>query len=122
MTNQISIFLRNVGFRATYAGFPFLVCAISLVILEEDYLRCLTKRLYPDVARRFGVSPAAVEHDIRSLFSAFWTQGNGSLLEKHLGYPLRSRPFTGEFIDILASSFLLSSSACLLYTSPSPRD
>ena len=52
MINQISALLRKAGFRATYAGFPFLVYAISLVVLHEDYLRCLTQRLYPDVARR----------------------------------------------------------------------
>lgn len=98
----ISAFLRSIGFRATYIGFQYLVCAISLVMSNESYLHSLTTRLYPCVADIYGISAVSVERAMRFMINVFWDHGNVALLEDRLGYPMHDRPSIGEFIDVIA--------------------
>ena len=104
INSDIDIRLRSVGLRATLMGFRYLSSAIALVLDDESYLHCLTTRLYPDVAAQFHVSPASVEHSMRTMVEVFWDREDHRPLEKILGYPLSRRPSTGEFIDLLSSS------------------
>ena len=107
MNVKIAVFLRKIGLRATYVGFNYLVSAIEMVLSDDDYLQCLTTRLYPEIAQKYQISAASVERSLRTLLEVFWSRGNVPLLEELLGYPLPSKPSTGEFIDILSSHFRL---------------
>ncbi len=105
MNDQITQLLFNVGFCAAYTGFPYLSYAIALAASDETCLRRLTKRLYPEVAQHFGVSVSAAEQAMRFLLRCFWDSGNVPLLEQRICYPFNFRPYTGEFIGILAVYF-----------------
>ena len=100
---DITFFLRRIGLRATHVGFHYLACAIALVVVNEAYLKCLTTRLYPEIAQKFAICPSSVERSLRNMVEIFWNRGNVPLLEGMLGYSLPDKPTTGEFIDILAS-------------------
>ena len=67
------------------------------------------------------MSAAAVEHDIRFLLACFWKRGNVALLEKRLGCDFQARPYTGEFIDILAAYFRGSLRVLREAEKPAPR-
>lgn len=45
----------------------------------------LTKEVYPEIARRFGTTPANVERSIRYLVQKIWHGGNTALLERYFG-------------------------------------
>ena len=105
MSDQVARLLFNVGFRAAYTGFPYLSYAIALATSDETCLHGLTKRLYPEVAQHFGVSVSAAEQAMRFLLHCFWDSGNVPLLEQRICYLFKFRPYTGEFIGILAVYF-----------------
>lgn len=96
---DISAFLCQLGFPASYVGFPYLVYALSLVQSDQTYLYQIFKRLYPAVAGRFDTSPACVERDLRTLVRAFWARGGQQALERFA--PCPERPTVGELIALL---------------------
>ena len=102
MYNEVCFLLRTAGLRGTLSGFRYLTKATLLVLEDSTYLLHLTKRLYPDVARAFDVTPAQVERSMRTAIDVLWNQGDVSALENLLGYQIRDKPYVGEFIDILS--------------------
>lgn len=99
--NRTELTLHRLGFRSTYKGFRYLCHAIDLALEDDTYLTRLTKGLYPAVARRCGASSPAVERSLRTLIDVFWVRGNLVFFQEIVCYPLRDKPYTGEFIAIL---------------------
>ena len=102
MDIMIAALLRQIGLRGTPCGFHYLVKASQLVLEDETYLLHLTKRLYPDVARAFQVTPSQVERSLRTAVNSLWEQGCIAAVENLVGYRIREKPYVGEFIDILS--------------------
>ena len=61
-----SILLKKLGISPALNGWNYLTEAINLVIEDRSYLNAITKRLYPDVAKRCGSTPSRVERCIHS--------------------------------------------------------
>lgn len=99
--NRTELILHRLGFRSTYKGFRYLCHAIELALEDDAHLTRLTKGLYPAVARRCGASAPAVERSLRTLIDVFWVRGNLAFFQEITCYPLRDKPYTGEFIAIL---------------------
>lgn len=97
---EVQSLVRSLGIGATYRGYRYLVCAISLCLDDEDYLLGISKLLYPKIAENYQTSVSSVERDLRTVISVCWERGNKKLLEDISPYPLSSRPTTGEFLDI----------------------
>ena len=93
--------VRSLGIGATYRGYGYLVCAISLCLDDEDYLLSISKLLYPRIAEVHNTSVSSVERDLRTVINVCWERGNRGLLDQLSFYPLSARPTTGEFLDIL---------------------
>lgn len=69
--------LVTLGFRADLTGFAYLVEAIRL--FSQDPTQQITKTIYPEVAKTFGVSAVSVERAIRSLVQKAWICRNVSV-------------------------------------------
>lgn len=67
---QVNRFLYWLGVPSGYNGYQPLV--ESLTILAEDPAQSITKVLYPEVAKRIGSGPKAVERNIRSAIEQAW--------------------------------------------------
>lgn len=67
---QLGRFLFWLGVPSGYNGYAPLVEALSL--LAEDPSLSVTKVLYPEVAKRIGSGPKAVERNIRSAIEQAW--------------------------------------------------
>lgn len=95
--------LRALGATGRLKGFRYAAYMIGRV--EQDPLAgsLITKGLYPETARRYGVLPGAVEHNLRTLVKKCWEQPDRGLLEEVAGGPLRRRPTNGEFLDMAAA-------------------
>lgn len=94
--------LRKIGMCSKYAGYDYFAFAITLTLSNPDYLRNVTKNLYVLIGNHYGVSPHCVESAMRTLVKNYWIQYGDSVLYQYLGYPLRDRPTTREFISILS--------------------
>ena len=100
---EIELLIRSLGIYATYRGYRYLCYGIKLRLEDEDYLLCISKLLYPEIARVFHASSCSVERDIRTVIRVCWERGNTRLLHEIALHPLIGRPTAGEFLDILVS-------------------
>ena len=67
---QVIRFLYWLGVPSVYNGYPSLVEALT--ILAEDPTLSITKVLYPEIAKRIGSGPKAVERNIRNAIEQAW--------------------------------------------------
>ena len=66
--------LRELGIPLTLDGHKYLVESIRLALKDHSALHGVTKILYPDIARHFGVSPQCVERSIRGAIAKCWEE------------------------------------------------
>ena len=57
--------LHQIGVPAHIKGYQFLRDAILLTIDDHEYINAVTKRLYPEIAKRNGTTASRVERAIR---------------------------------------------------------
>ena len=48
---EIELLIRSLGINGTYRGYRYLCYGIKLCLEDEDYLLCISKLLYPEIAR-----------------------------------------------------------------------
>ena len=92
--------LYRLGISANYTGFLQTACAVELCQAEPERLLLVTKRVYPEVARRFGTSWSAVERNIRTACGIAW-ENNRRLLEQMAHKQLPQKPHNAQFLAIL---------------------
>ena len=89
----------------------FITVGIPAHIKGYQFLR-ITKRLYPEVARRFDTSPSKVERAIRHAIEVAWNRGKIENINNLFGvrvYSHNEKPTNGEFIALVADKMLLES-------------
>ena len=64
----------------------------------------ITKDIYPKIAQRYDVSPATVEHDIRTIMRILW-ESNRDIIKPLFGYMPNKRPNNFQFLDALAFAY-----------------
>lgn len=67
--------LRSMGLNRTYKGYKYLIYVLELARQEPERLDLVTKRVYPDVARAFGVSTSSVDSALRTTAKVCWRRG-----------------------------------------------
>ena len=102
LTHRIHQELRLLCIFGNLRGFYYLAYAIELAIEDPFIVQCVTKTLYPVIARRYGVSPSSVERAMRTALDAAWRQDGKKTLNQMIGRHLIERPSTAEFVDMLA--------------------
>ena len=92
--------LHRLGLTANYRGYFYVSYGIVLCAKEQERLLLVTKRLYPEVAKRYGTNWKAVERNIRTSIRIVWSK-NPHKLQQLTGCPISSRPTAAHFIAIL---------------------
>ena len=95
--------LRSIGASGRYTGFDYAVYMIEQVVSSQESIHLITKRLYPETARHFGVKPHSVEHALRTLINTCWDYGDRDAMNEIAGRPLIQAPSNAEFIDMMAA-------------------
>ena len=95
--------LDRLGISTKYKGYRMLASAIEIAVENEEAILLVTKRIYPEVAKRFGVTSSNVDKNIRVAIAAFWNGGNRELYNKIVGYEITQRPSNADFIAMIAS-------------------
>ena len=94
----------------TSKGYQFLRDAILLTMNEPEYINAVTKRLYPEIAKRNGTTASRVERAIRHAIEVAWDRGDVDTLNSYFGYTihnLRGKPTNSEFIAMIADKMRL---------------
>lgn len=93
---QVNRFLYWLGVPSVYNGYPSLVEALT--ILAEDPTLSITKVLYPEIAKRIGSGPKAVERNIRNAIEQAWKIRNAERWNR-LFPDLLERPSNSQFFS-----------------------
>lgn len=93
--------LRALSVPGGLGAWRFLPDMAALCALHPALLHDLRWRLYPLMARRHGMTPAAVERSLRLCVEAAWSRGRLEALERFFGQsvdPERGKPTNREFL------------------------
>ena len=102
--------LHQIGVPAHIKGYQFLRDAILLATDDHEYINAVTKRLYPEIAKRNGTTASRVERAIRHAIEVAWDRGDVDTLNSYFGYTihnLRGKPTNSEFIAMIADKIRL---------------
>ena len=75
-----------------------------------QFINAVTKRLYPEIAKRNGTTASRVERAIRHAIEVAWDRGDVDTLNSYFGYTihnLRGKPTNSEFIAMIADKIRL---------------
>ena len=104
--------LRALSVPPGLKAWSFLPDMAAMAALHPALLRDMRSRLYPLLARRHGMTPAAVERSLRLCVESAWSRGRLDSLERFFGQsvdPERGKPTNREFL--LRLSFQLTDAA-----------
>ena len=107
---RISEIFMTVGIPAHIKGYQFLREAIKLTVKQPGIINCITKQLYPAVAKHFDTTPSKVERAIRHAIEVGWARGKIENINNIFGvkvYGHNDRPTNGEFIALVADKLML---------------
>ena len=62
---KIAILIKKMGVSPAILGYKYINEALKMALDDNTILDAITKRLYPDIAKKFGTNPNAVERMIR---------------------------------------------------------
>lgn len=102
--------LHQIGVPAHIKGYQFLRDAILLTIADHGYINAVTKRLYPEIAKRNMTTASRVERAIRHAIEVAWDRGDVDTLNSYFGYTihnLRGKPTNSEFIAMISDKIRL---------------
>lgn len=100
-------FLQYFGVGDTYLGFHFCAYSVKLATEHPEWLRSVTKSIYPEVAKKFGTSCGCVERNIRTVAEVIWQKGGREYFKKMTGRPTPDRrPTNSKFLELLTAYVL----------------
>lgn len=99
MQSEIQKTIRQFRVTSKYKGYLLIIDA-TFLYLEKDYIQ-VTKDIYPSLARKYNMSAASVERDIRTVIETCWRNDKRSMQEI-FGYELNKCPSNSEFLDAIS--------------------
>lgn len=100
IVREITHLLSSMGVQNSYIGVKQTAYAVDMALQNPECMTLVTKRLYPEVAKRDHTTPARVERNIRTIVQILW-EDNPAALNAVAGYELKRKPTTSQFIAIL---------------------
>ena len=100
----ISEIFSKLGVPAHIKGYTYTREAIIMCLNDFEYLESITKRLYPDIAKKHSTTPSRVERAIRHAIEVAWYRGDKEFINKLFGStisPTRGKATNSEFIAMI---------------------
>jgi len=98
---HVAVLLRSIGGSNRHVGFKYIVFIVWGILQNPEEHISVTKAAYPAVAKHYGVSPASVEHAIRTVIASCWDRYDHSDIDRVAGIQLEKMPTNTEFIIML---------------------
>ena len=95
---MVTNIIHEIGVPAHIKGYQYLREAIMIAVDDMDVINAVTKVLYPEVAKRIGSGPKAVERNIRSALEQAWKIRNAERWQQ-LFPDLNDRPSNSLFFS-----------------------
>lgn len=105
LEEELRQLIHTIGIPPHIKGYDYAMDAIMMVAQDKDAIHSVTKRLYPEVAKRHQTTPSRVERAIRHAVEVAWSRGEANVLESIFGYTVsaeKGKPTNSEFIARLA--------------------
>jgi two-component system response regulator (stage 0 sporulation protein A) len=102
--------IHQIGIPAHIKGYHYLRTAILLSVEDSEMINCVTKLLYPTVAKQYSTTSSRVERAIRHAIEIAWDRGNVDTLNSFFGYTIhtaKGKPTNSEFIALIADKLKL---------------
>jgi len=102
--------IHQIGIPAHIKGYHYLRTAILLSVENSEMINCVTKLLYPTVAKQYSTTSSRVERAIRHAIEIAWDRGNVDTLNSFFGYTIhtaKGKPTNSEFIALIADKLKL---------------
>lgn len=102
--------IHQVGIPAHIKGYHYLRTAIMLSVNNDEMINCITKLLYPTVAKRYQTTSSRVERAIRHAIEIAWDRGDIDVLTGIFSYTVhttKGKPTNSEFIALIADHLRL---------------
>ncbi len=102
--------IHQIGIPAHIKGYHYLRTAIMLSVENDEMINCVTKLLYPTVAKKYSTTSSRVERAIRHAIEIAWDRGDVDVLNGYFGYTIhttRGKPTNSEFIALIADKLRL---------------
>lgn len=102
--------IHDIGVPAHIKGYQYLREAIMLSVKDMDMLNCITKVLYPAIAKKYQTTSSRVERAIRHAIEVAWARGRIDVINELFGYTINSvkgKPTNSEFIALIADKIRL---------------
>lgn len=102
--------ILHIGVPAHVKGYHYIRYSIMLCIEDQNMINCVTKQLYPSVAKQFNTTPSRVERAIRHAIEIAWDRGDIDTLNSYFGYTIntgRGKPTNSEFIAMISDKLRL---------------
>ena len=93
--------LLDIGVPDRITGHRYLLAAALMCLHDDTALQYITGRLYPALAKDFGLTASRVERAIRHAIESAWLRADPDVLQRYFGNtvaPDKGKPTNGEFI------------------------
>lgn len=110
LENDITGIIHEIGIPAHIKGYQYLREAIFMVVRDMDMLNCITKVLYPTIAKKFQTTSSRVERAIRHAIEVAWSRGKIEVIDELFGYTVnngKGKPTNSEFIALISDKIRL---------------
>ena len=100
LKDKITDLLVRQGIKANLKGFQYLKTGLKRCLDDREELEGITKRLYPEIAKKHGTTADKVEHAIRHAIETAWGKGSPEEQKAVFGYDSSEgkRPTNAEFM------------------------
>ncbi|MBE6729770.1 MAG: sporulation transcription factor Spo0A [Ruminococcaceae bacterium] len=108
---MVTDIIHRIGIPAHIKGYNYLREAIMLSVKDSEMINCVTKLLYPTIAKNFKTTSSRVERAIRHAIEVAWDRGDVEVLESYFGYTVqnqRGKPTNSEFIAMISDNLRLN--------------
>ncbi len=96
--------LHQLGIGKSYSGYNYIMYAMDLLFSDSDFLNCITKILYVEIASKYQTSSTCVERNIRKVIEIIWknVSENEQMITCIFGVRhLKTKPTNKEFLELL---------------------
>lgn len=110
LENIVTDLIHELGVPAHIKGYHYIRTAIMMVVENMDMLNYITKRLYPEIAKKYKTTSSRVERAIRHSIEVAWTRGHQETMDEIFGYTVhtyKGKPTNSEFIAMVADRIRL---------------
>jgi len=110
LDDRLSNIFFEIGISAHIKGFTYLREAVKICVVDQPIINHITKKLYPEVAKRHKTSHSKVERAIRHAIQVAWDRQRLHKINEIFGIHAvqkNDKPTNGEFISLLAERLII---------------